>query len=568
MGDWWRSMLGGEFESDGRYSADLDFRWRYWVSSMTNLLMIFFGLAWSFSFFSYGKLFLAGCIFAVTGGALVVFLLLRKRPVVRTPASHFIVAMILAGTVVANYHTGGLAGANVTVFFIMPAVALTALGRAGLFWVFGSVAAVLWFEYLHWSGYVFPNVIPEEARALDSLFSWLTSMIIVVAMTYAYEQTRSRWSRRMVRERDRAEEAVEAKSQFLANVSHEFRTPMNAIVGFTNLLLQSETESERRANLETVRQNAFALLHFVDDILEASRLELGKLVIHNAPFEPRLVTAEVIDSFQLRAKSNQVKLAVEIADKLPKHLLGDKLRFRQILVNLLDNAIKFTESGSVTLRLEKPRQSGLRVVIHDTGSGIPAADIDRIFDSFAQVEDSDSRKHQGLGLGLAVCRHLVEAMDGAIEVESTEGEGSVFRVFLPFAETDGTKPAAKNIRILAVEDDEAGRVLVETILQSAGYLVDLASSGQEALTALESALYHLVIMDVRMPGMDGLEVTRRIRAQENADQHITIMALTAQALAEERERCFVAGMDDFITKPIEAEPLIAAVSRWVGNPKS
>jgi CheY-like chemotaxis protein len=262
-----------------------------------------------------------------------------------------------------------------------------------------------------------------------------------------------------------------------------------------------------------------------------------------------------------------LQLVLELDDGLPAQVRGDVALVKKVLGNLLDNAVKFTDAGSISVRVEPDPRSGLNFVVADTGVGIPLDQIDHIFDSFAQVDSSTTRRHGGSGLGLAICRQITRAMGGDIAVESQPGQGTRFLVWLPFAEARVAAREDNGRRILAVEDDEVGRELVETILRTAGYQVDTVVDGNSAVEAVGAGGYDLVLMDVQMPGMDGLGATRQIRSGEPQGRRVPIVAITAYALEEERQRCLQAGMDDFITKPIEAESLVETVRRWVGAGK-
>jgi CheY-like chemotaxis protein len=267
----------------------------------------------------------------------------------------------------------------------------------------------------------------------------------------------------------------------------------------------------------------------------------------------------------MRADSKQVRIRLELDDGLPGRLRGDAVLVRKILDNLLDNAVKFTDQGSVTLRLRPGPQTGITLLVEDTGIGIPPDRIENIFDSFTQVDASTTRRHDGTGLGLAICREITQALGGEIGVESQPGRGSRFRVWLPFVGAEPLREYADGRRILAVEDDTVSRELVETILRSAGFQVDTAADGRSAVEAAGSGKYDLVLMDVQMPGMDGLGATRQIRSNEPEGRRVPIVAITAYALEEERQRCLDAGMDDFVTKPIESESLVNTILRWVGS---
>jgi CheY-like chemotaxis protein/two-component sensor histidine kinase len=314
-----------------------------------------------------------------------------------------------------------------------------------------------------------------------------------------------------------------------------------------------------------VKEQAYSLLDMVEDVLDVSRMEAARLEILVAPFDPRALLEEVVEDYRTRAESKGLQLNLELDDGLPVQVRGDATLVRKVLGNLLDNAVKFTDAGSISVRAESDPRSGLTIVVEDTGIGIPPDRIGHIFDAFAQVDASTTRRHGGSGLGLAICRQITEAMGGNIGVGSRPGRGTRFTIWLPFAEVRAAVKEGNGRRILAVEDDEVGRELVETILAAAGYLVDTVVDGHSAVVAVCARGYDLVLMDVQMPGLDGLGATRQIRTSEPEGQRVPIVAITAYALEEERQRCLEAGMDDFITKPIESESLVKTVQRWVGE---
>ncbi|PWV65876.1 PAS domain S-box protein [Plasticicumulans acidivorans] len=369
--------------------------------------------------------------------------------------------------------------------------------------------------------------------------------------------------------KERAEQAAAAKSTFLANMSHEIRTPMNAILGFTELLLDDTREPTQRRYLGTVRQSAQSLLRLLNDILDTAKLERGAVELEIADFSLRELCSQVLASLRVSAQAKALSLALDYPPALAEFFRGDALRLQQVLLNLLGNALKFTERGGVTLRVRR-RDDGIELAVIDTGIGIEAERIAAIFDPFAQADASVTRRFGGTGLGTTIARQLVELMGGRLDVDSTVGVGSVFTVSLPLAPGQPPQGASQvrrtelpPLQVLVVDDVSQNTELLQLALSRAGHRVSIRHDGEQAVQACASEPFDLVLMDVHMPGVDGLEATRRIRRAEREQGRaaVPIIALTASVLAEDRLAARAAGMNGFVSKPVELAQLDAEIAR-------
>ncbi len=435
-----------------------------------------------------------------------------------------------------------------------------------------------------------PILIVASQKEANVLAGWrslallLTGMSLVsTALIFVAAFAISLWWKKQQRLVEVAEAANSAKSAFLATMSHEIRTPMNAVLGLASTLLDQKLDDDQRRTVQSIYDAGDSLLEILNDILEFSRLEAGQLSLESVAFSPETLVDSALSIIEARASAKGLALRSINDPSLPKALQGDAGRLRQILLNLVSNAVKFTAAGEVTVTTRSVandgRQSTVEWSVTDTGIGIAPEKIGSLFRDFVQADDTINRRFGGSGLGLSICKRLIEQMGGKIEVQSAPGKGSTFRFCLslelaetavPVESADMTatleinsriEALGRSLRVLVVDDSSTNRTVAVNLLKGFDIHANLACDGSEAVTAVRSFNYDLVLMDMRMPEMDGLQATRVIRTLDGARASIPIIALTANAFAEDIEACRQAGMNDFVVKPVRKKLLIDAIAR-------
>ena len=530
-------------------------------------------------------------IIALAGVLLVCVPVLQR--VTRSPTAAGNVMALLAFLVYTGltWFTGGHNAPAAGWYVTVPVMAaLLASVAWGVFWAFVCAGAATAFFAADQAGYVLPQTIPVKEFAYLEYAALVGLIFCTLLLTLAFKMIEQAAQQALKRALGRAEAADRAKSEFLANMSHEIRTPMTAILGYAEMLLDEATRREAGREetnsvdvLRTIRRNGDHLLQIINDVLDLSKIEAGKLEIERIACHPRQLVAEVMSLMRVRAEDKNLQFEHECIGEIPRAIKSDPTRLRQILINVLGNAIKFTERGGVRLIVQFPAAHDdprLRFDVVDTGIGMTAEQMAKVFDSFSQADSSMTRRFGGTGLGLAISKRLAEMLGGTISVESVLGAGTRLTVCVA-AETledaavetpsetakEPPQPVAAaadaplDCRILVAEDGPDNQRLLRRLLEKAGAEVTIVENGQLAMDfALEArdrgAPFDVILMDMQMPILDGYQATRRLRSLGYQDP---IIALTAHAMSTDRQKCLDAGCDDFATKPIERQRLWAAI---------
>ncbi len=553
----------------GYDADDSDVVLRTQVLVLHTILTALLSLTYTFSHWDSGSHGLA-LFFALFATAIVALLFALRSTGSLRWVTHGTVLIGMSCTTAATFFTGGLRLTNVCPFFIIIVSAIFLLGWEGMGWALLAVLVPLGFEVAARYGVSFPDLVPPESRATDALLTWLVGIVVVWAFVICYEAARVYSNRRRA-------EAEAVRSQFLANVSHELRTPLHAIMGMTRHALRDNLPSSVRAGLETSQHSAEALLALIEDLLDLASLERDRFVLRAQDFDPVELVQRVASVLRFRCEEQDLEFGITVDPDVPRWVRGDGNRLQQVLLNLGSNAIKYTEQGRVELSASLVSHDGdsgsCRFSVTDTGLGISEADQERIFRQFTQVDGSLTRAHAGAGLGLYIASEIVAAMDGCIELQSEVGRGSTFAVTIPFqppeqAAAEPVEPPARasetsaGPRLLLVDDDrvnvEMGRILLEELCDQ----VWVAHNGQQAVDAWAAEQPDVILMDIQMPGMDGLEAIARIREREQDEdkEPVPIIAVTGYGTEDQRQRCQEAGADDCLFKPYRFEELEAAIT--------
>ena len=401
-----------------------------------------------------------------------------------------------------------------------------------------------------------------SAYILQEIMVFCMALLSLCSLGIVFEEARKQAV-------NKANQALKARSDFLSTMSHEIRTPMNGILGISRLVLDTKLDQEQKKLTETVVSCGEHLLTLLNDILDLSKLEAGKIEFEYLPLDIRKLITQTVDIFQAQAIDKQISLKINIADNAPRWVRSDPTRLRQIISNLISNAVKFTDKGTITIELQY-QEDHVELAVEDTGIGISPEQQNKIFDSFTQADVSTTRKYGGTGLGLSILKKLVVAMGGHVFVTSRVGYGSRFTCSLPLESIieplqridNETMHKDFNLNILVAEDNPVNQMVIRRLLEKEGFQVTIATDGEEVLSLAQSKHWDLIFMDCQMPKIDGYEATKALRSLDLAISQVPIIAMTANAMHGDFENCLEAGMNDYLTKPIRAEVVLDKVRTW------
>jgi signal transduction histidine kinase/CheY-like chemotaxis protein len=530
-----------------------------------SFLLTAFGLSFAGVYFILGNHQMAG--YLILAAPLGILVPLSMRVTGSPEFAGNVMALALAVVLMANIiNTGNLYSTTAMWLSIVPLVALSTAGpRFGSAWMTVVLACIVWI-YFHQNAQLGQTSVHNPPLLVGVSLALLVLCVYTLAALYLkFEHEAHR----------KLEDANQAKSSFLANISHEIRTPMNGIVGMSDLLMDQPLGEEGRQIVDTIRHSCDTLLALISDVLDLSKIEAGRLELEETEFDLSTAIRNTAGMMAHSLQDKDVQLSVVLEPEFQSCVVGDPLRLRQIVLNLLGNAIKFTNQGFVRLVGRTRSEDGevlFELAVHDTGIGMSQEQIEGLFQPFSQADPSTSRRFGGTGLGLVISRRLAQAMGGNLTVTSVLDEGSVFTLSCPFlagselsigqdAPLVFSKEFKERIQILVVDDNTVNREVATRMLDRVGLKCKMADSGASALELLNDEPFDLILMDLQMPEMDGYQTTRRIRELGPEGAIIPIIAVTADAFERDRQRCFEAGMNDFLSKPLRKATLFEALKR-------